>query len=192
LEAEALQQLVQLLRRGGVLSCATETLQGLLADALNERAVARVVALKQRGSEPIAVLVPSLAAVEALSAEPLSPLALALAAAHWPGALTLVVRARAGLPVALAPEGTIGVRVPGPSPALDLVRAFAAPLTATSCNVSGQPPARSEAEARAYFAGQLDAIVAGDAPGGAPSTVLDVTGPTPRVLRQGAIHVRLS
>jgi tRNA threonylcarbamoyl adenosine modification protein (Sua5/YciO/YrdC/YwlC family) len=192
LEAEMLDQLVQILQRGGVLSCATETLQGLLADALNERAVARVVALKQRGSEPIAVLVPSLAAAEALSAEPLSPAACALAAAHWPGALTLVVRARPGLPVALAPQGTIGVRVPGPSPALDLVRAFAGPLTATSCNVSGRPPARSEAEARAYFAGQLDAIVAGDAPGGAASTVLDVTGPTPRLLRQGAIHVRLS
>jgi L-threonylcarbamoyladenylate synthase len=192
LEAAALDQLVQLLRRGGVLSCATETLQGLLADALNERAVQRVVALKQRGSEPIAVLVPDLAAAEALSAEPLSPAARALAAAHWPGALTLVLRARPGLPRALAPHGTIGVRVPGPSPALDLVRAFAAPLTATSCNVSGQPPAQSEAEARAYFAGQLDAIVPGDAPGGAPSTVLDVTGPAPRVLRQGAIHVRLS
>jgi tRNA threonylcarbamoyl adenosine modification protein (Sua5/YciO/YrdC/YwlC family) len=186
-----LDQLVQILRRGGVVSCATETLQGLLADALSESAVARVVTLKQRGSDAIAVLVPSLLAAEALCAEPLSEQARALAQAHWPGPLTLVLRARPGLPSALAPQGTIGVRVPGPSLALDLVRAFGTPLTATSCNPSGRPPARSEAEVRAYFADQLDAIVAGDAPGGAPSTVLDASGPVLRVLRQGAVHVQL-
>jgi L-threonylcarbamoyladenylate synthase len=179
------------LRRGGVVSCATETLQGLLADALNEDAVARVVALKRRGGEPIAVLVPDLAAAQALSREPLSAAALGLARAHWPGPLTLVLPARDGLPAALGASGGIGVRVPGASHALTLVRAFAGPLTATSCNVSGQPPARSEAEVRAYFDGQLDAIVSGDAPGGAPSTVVDATGSELRVLRQGAVRVQL-
>jgi L-threonylcarbamoyladenylate synthase len=191
-QAAEIAQLVEILRRGGVVSCPTETLQGLLADALSERAVERVVALKRRGGDPIAVLVPDLAAARALCAEPLPESASALARAHWPGPLTLVLRARAGLPAALAAQGTIGVRVPGASPALELVRAFGGPLTATSCNLSGQPPARTEAEARRYFEGQLDAIVAGDAPGGAPSTVLDATGPALRVLRQGAIHVQLA
>jgi tRNA threonylcarbamoyl adenosine modification protein (Sua5/YciO/YrdC/YwlC family) len=189
--AQLLDPFVAILRRGGVLSCPTETLQGLLADALSESAVARVVALKRRGSEPIALLVPSLELAETLCAEPFSPSVRALAESHWPGPLTLVLRARAGLPGALAPHGTIGVRVPGESPALHLVRAFAGPLTATSCNLSGQPPARSEAEVRAYFDGQLDAIVPGDAPGGAASTVLDASGPVLRVLRQGALHVQL-
>jgi tRNA threonylcarbamoyl adenosine modification protein (Sua5/YciO/YrdC/YwlC family) len=189
MDADKLVELVTILRRGGVVSCPTETLQGLLADALSEQAVARVVALKQRGADPIAVLVPDLAAAEALCAEPLPEAALALARAHWPGPLTLVLRARAGLPSALAAQGTIGVRVPGASPALDLVRAFGAPLTATSCNLSGKPPAVTEAEVRSYFAGQLDAIVPGDAPGGTPSTVLDASGASLRVLRQGAIQV---
>jgi tRNA threonylcarbamoyl adenosine modification protein (Sua5/YciO/YrdC/YwlC family) len=191
-ESESVAEYVRILRNGGVISCPTETLQGLLADATNEQAVARVVALKRRGPDPIALLVPDLASAQSLCAEPLAPSVLALAEAHWPGPLTLVMRARSGLAEALAAQGTIGVRVPGPSAALTLVRAFGAPLTATSCNLSGQPPARTEAEVRAYFAGQLDAIVPGDAPGGAPSTVLDVSGPTPRVLRQGAIHVQLS
>lgn len=191
MEAEQLAELVTVLRRGGVVSCPTETLQGLLADALSEQAVARVVALKRRGGDPIAVLVPDLDSAQALCAEPLPEAALALARQHWPGPLTLVLRARVGLPAALAAEGTIGVRVPGASRALDLVRAFGAPLTATSCNLSGQPPARTEAEVRHYFAGQLDAIVPGDAPGGAPSTVLDVTGATMRVLRQGAVALHL-
>lgn len=186
-----LDALVEVLRRGGVISCPTETLQGLLADALSEPAVARVVALKRRGSDPIALLVPSFEVAEALSAEPLSEGVRKLAASHWPGPLTLVLKARPGLPAPLAPAGTIGVRIPGPSRALEVVRAFGGPLTATSCNLSGQPAARTEAEARAYFEGQVDAIVPGDAPGGAPSTVLDVTGPTLRVLREGAIKLQL-
>jgi L-threonylcarbamoyladenylate synthase len=178
-----------LLRRGGVLACPTETLHGLLADALDPAAVARVVALKQRGPEPIALLVPDLAAARALASGELPARALSLAAAHWPGPLTLVIQARAGLAPALAPKGTVGVRVPGPSPALDLVRAFAGPLTATSCNPTGLPAARSEAEARAYFGDRLDGYVPGAAPGGAPSTLIDVSGPELRVLRRGAIHI---
>jgi L-threonylcarbamoyladenylate synthase len=184
-----LAHFVELLRRGGVVACPTETLHGLLADALDTRAVERVVALKRRGPEPIALLVPDLAAAAALAAAPLPAHALALAAVHWPGPLTLVFRARAGLAPALAGGGSVGVRVPGDSPALALVRAFGGPLTATSCNPSGLPPARSEAEARAYFGDQLDGFVPGPAPGGAPSTVVDVTGERPRVLRAGAVRI---
>jgi tRNA threonylcarbamoyl adenosine modification protein (Sua5/YciO/YrdC/YwlC family) len=176
-------------RAGGVVACPTETLQGLLADALSPQAVARVVALKRRGDEPIALLVPNLDAVQALIEGELSEAARNLAKAHWPGPLTLVFKARPGLPTALAPRGTLGVRIPGPSPALDLVRDFGGPLTATSCNPSGQPAARTHAEVLAYFGGQLDASVPADAPGGLPSTVVDATGPSLRVLRQGAVHV---
>lgn len=176
---------VALLRDGGVIACATETLFGLLADARSEAAVARVVALKRRGDDPIALLVPDLAVAEQIAL--LEPSARALSQRHWPGPLTLVVRARPGLPRAIVRDGTVGLRVPGPSPALALVRAFAGPLTATSCNLSGQPAARTEGEARGYFPEGLAAIVPGDAPGGPPSTLVDATGPSLRVLRQGAI-----
>ena len=181
---------VELLRAGGVIACATETLFGLLADARSQVAVARVVAIKRRDSAPIALLVPSLACAESLAE--LSPAARALAEQHWPGPLTLVVKARAGLPSPLLRDGTVGLRVPGPSAALDLVRAFGGPLTATSCNPSGQPAARTAAEARAYFEGQLAAIVEGEAPGGQPSTLLDATGSELRVLRQGALELGIS
>lgn len=187
LSQDQLEACIARLRGGGVVACATETLFGLLADARSDAAVARVIALKQRGPEPIALIAPDLASVEALAAE-LSPTARALAARHWPGPLTLVVRARPGLPAPLLRDGTVGVRVPGPSDALTLVRAFGGALTATSCNVSGKPAARSDLEARAYFPGDLD-IVPGVAPGGAPSTLVDVTGATPRVLRQGAVAI---
>jgi len=184
-----LARFVALLQAGGVLACATETLQGLLADALDRAAVARVVALKRRGPEPIALLLPDIDALALVSDQPLSRHARALVAQYWPGPLTLVVKARPGLPEALAPNGTVGVRVPGASPALTLVRAFGGPLTATSCNVSGLPPARTEQEARNYFAGQLAGFVPGDAPGGAASTVLDVTGREALVLRRGAVTI---
>ena len=178
---------LEVLRRGGVIACATETLFGLLADARSEAAVARVVELKRRGPEPIALLAPDLACVEEFAL--LDGEARALAERHWPGPLTLILRARPGLPRPLLREGTIGVRVPGQSPALSLVRAFAGPLTATSCNPSGLPAAHDDAEARTYFGGDVDLIVPGRAPGGAASTLVDTTGDTLRILRQGAIEL---
>lgn len=180
---------VSWLRSGGVIACATETLFGLLADAYSERAVAEVVAIKRRGPEPIALLAPDLACVEQLGV--LTEQARALATRHWPGPLTLVLRAQARLPAALVRDGTIGVRIPGASPALDLVRAFAGPLTATSCNPSGLPAARTAEEARVYFADRGLVILPEPAPGGAPSTIVDATGAELRVLRPGAIALTL-
>jgi len=184
---EDLDRFVALLRRGGVLACPTETLVGLLADATSEAAVEAVARIKGRADDaPIAVLLPDVDAVETL-AEPLSVEARAIAEAHWPGPLTLVVRAKPGVPARLTRDGTIGMRVPGPSPALELVRAFGGPLTATSANRSGAPAvARTDALPPDLVA-ELDGVVEGTSPGGPASTILDVTGYAPRVLREGAI-----
>lgn len=181
-------RLVALLREGGVVACPTETLQGLLADARSPAAVAAVVRLKRRGPEPIALILPSLEAVEQV-AESCSERALELAREHWPGPLTLLVRARPELPRELVQDGKVGVRVPGPSPALDLVRAFGGALTATSANLSGQPAARTAAEVSAYFPNGLAGQVMEDAPGGLPSTVVDATEAGVRVIRVGAIRL---
>src|SRR5690349_2747136 len=166
---------VSLLRAGGVLACPTETQMGLLADALSAEAVARVCELKHRpAGEPISVIVPSLEQALRLVRD-VSDHALRLARAHWPGPLTLVLRARDGLPEALIKDGKLALRVPGPSPALALVRAFGGPLTATSANLSGKPPLNSAAELRATF-GSAVGIVPGSAPGTAASTIVDLTG----------------
>jgi L-threonylcarbamoyladenylate synthase len=182
-----LPALVALLRQGGVIACPTETLVGLLADALDVQAVARVCELKGRDpNQPIGVLLPDLAALSSVVAE-VTPLARELARRHWPGPLTLVLPVRPGLPAALSKDGKIGVRVPGASPALELVRAFGAALTATSANKTGQPAACSAEEVRAAFPDGLAALVPGSAPGGLASTVVDVCGAEPIVLRAGAI-----
>lgn len=184
-----LHELTALLRAGGVIACPTETLMGLLADAQSEAAVAEVCRLKGRAiDQPIGVLIPNLAALEPLVA-PLPARARELALRHWPGPLTLVLRARPGLPAALTRDGKLGVRVPGPSPALDVVRAFGGALTATSANRTGEPAARSDSEARAIFGAALAAIVPGIAGGALASTVVDASGETLRVLRPGPIAI---
>ncbi|MFW6023203.1 MAG: L-threonylcarbamoyladenylate synthase [Myxococcota bacterium] len=180
---------LEVLRQGGVVACPTETWMGLLADATRPDAVAAVVRLKGRApGAPIAVLLPDAACWDRVARD-VPAAGRELAAAHWPGPLTLVARARDDLPSALVRDGKVGVRVPGPSPALDLVRAFGGPLTATSANRTGEPAARDAEGVRQIFANAIK-IIPGTAPGGAPSTVLDVTTDPPSVLRAGAIGVR--
>ncbi|MDH5670721.1 MAG: L-threonylcarbamoyladenylate synthase [Myxococcales bacterium] len=185
---EELAPFLEVLRAGGVVACPTETQMGLLADALDGAAVERVVRMKGRGPEPIGVIVAGLEQALAL-VEPPPERAVELARAHWPGPLTLVLRARPGLPAALLQDGKLGLRVPGPSPALALVRAFGRPLTATSANLSGQPPIEDAAGLRQAFGDQLGGVVPGR-PGGQPaSTVLDASGETLVVLRPGPVVV---
>jgi L-threonylcarbamoyladenylate synthase len=182
-----LARAVEVLRAGGVVAAATDTLVGLLGLALRVDVVARVVAAKGPGrTAPIPVLCADADMAFAL-AEAVSDQARELAAMGWPGPLTLVVRARPDLlrsPVT-AGLGTVGVRVPGPSPALDLVRALGAPLTGTSANLAGHPAPAAVDELDPAVAAAVDLILPGSCPLGRASTVIDVTGPEPRVLRPG-------
>jgi L-threonylcarbamoyladenylate synthase len=192
LSVEEIAHCLRVLRSGGVVACPTETFVGLLADARSAQAVQHVCELKGRDpNNPIGVLVADARWLDALARE-LPPRARALAARYWPGPLTLVVRAAAGLPPELQKDGKVGVRVPGPSPALEVVRAFGGPLTATSANLTGQPPARTSAEARAAFGKRLDFVVDGESPGGLASTVVDVTTDPVTLLRRGAIDIAVS
>ncbi len=186
---DSLAALVDALKHGGVVACPTETWLGLLADARNEAAIERVAELKGRPpSMPIALLLPDAAAIAEVALPP-SERARALIERHWPGPLTILLPARPGLSPRLTHEGKVGVRVPGPSPASDLVRAFGHPLTATSANRTGEPPLRRADRLPPEIAAGLSGSVPGAAPGGAPSTLIDTTTTPMRVLRQGAVTV---
>jgi L-threonylcarbamoyladenylate synthase len=181
--------LVEVLERGGVVACPTETWLGLLADARNEKAVERVAELKGRPADmPIALLLPGAHAVPEVAVAPSAP-ALALMRTHWPGPLTILLAAKPGLSRRLSKDGKVGVRVPGPSPAADLVRAFGHPLTATSANRTGEPPLRSVDELPVALAQGLGGVVPGASPGGAPSTLIDSTTTPMTILRAGAIEI---
>lgn len=186
---EDLAALVRILRRGGIVACPTETWLGLLADAGNELAIERVAALKGRPADmPIALLLPHREAAAEVALEP-SARARALMQAHWPGPLTILLPAKPGLSPRLVREGKVGVRVPGPSPAADLTRAFGHALTATSANLTGEPPLRSGRELPPGLAQGLDAVVPGASPGGPTSTLVDSTTVPMTILRAGAIAI---
>jgi len=184
-----LAALVRILKQGGVVACPTETWLGLLADARSEKALERVAELKGRPADmPIALLLPDARALADVASAP-PPAARALMEAYWPGPLTILLAAKPGLSARITRDGKVGVRVPGPSPAADLVRAFGHPLTATSANRSGEPSLRSVDDLPRTLAKRLDGVVLGVSPGGAPSTLIDTTTSPMQILRAGAIDI---
>jgi L-threonylcarbamoyladenylate synthase len=119
----------------------------------------------------------------------LGPATRRLAEAFWPGPLTLVIPAWPGLdPSVHAGRGTVAVRVPDHPVACMLAEACGWPITATSANKSGEPPATAPETVRLALAADLDGLIdAGPLPGGPPSTIVDAAGGAPRLLRAGAV-----
>lgn len=192
-EPTALEEAVRVLRAGRLVAFPTETFYGLGANGLDPEAVARVFAAKGRPPDkPLLVLVESVAMAERLVVE-VPPLARRLMARYWPGPLTLILRAAPGVPDALtAGTGTLGLRVPGHPLALALVRAAACPVTAPSANPSGAASPRKAEEVLTGLAGRVELVLdGGPTPGGAPSTILDLTTEPARVLRPGAVNLDL-
>ena len=176
--------------RGEIVAYPTETYYGLAVDALDAAALERLFVLKGRGeNKASALLVSDLAMFVGLCAE-FPPRALALAKAHWPGPLTLVLPARAGLPTAIVTDGCVAARVSSHPLARALVSAVGRPITATSANPSGAPPARHAAALSALFPGQRFHIIdGGETPGGAPSTLVRLRGNNVEVLRPGPVAI---
>ncbi|HET8577442.1 MAG TPA: L-threonylcarbamoyladenylate synthase [Methylomirabilota bacterium] len=187
----ALDEGAAALKRGGMVAFPTESFYGLGVDALNAEAVGRLFALKGRTeSKPVLVLVDSVAMAEELATE-IGPGARELMARHWPGPLTLVLRAAPHVPSGLtAGTGTVGVRMPGHAVALALVSAAGLAITAPSANPSGQPPPTTAAAVQSYFGDRVDLILDGGLTAGGPaSTVADCTVWPPRILRPGPVRL---
>ena len=178
------------LARGEVVCLPTESSYGLAADLRSPQGLARITAMK--GGRPVDSPFPLIAG-DAATARGLARVwpdaAERLAARHWPGPLTLVVPAREGLPPeVVGPDGGVGVRVSNHPLAAALARALGEPITATSANRSGQPPATTAAAARAALGGEVAVYLDGGVCAGTPSTVVavDQAGRL-RIIRPGAI-----
>ena len=188
--AAELQQGADAILRGELVVIPTDTLYGIAANPFDARAVRRVFDVKGRaGGQPLPLIGGDSGQVfDQIGRFPEA--GARLAAEFWPGPLTLVVRA----PDALAHEvtagtGTIGVRVPDHAVARGLCRAAGKVLTATSANLSGRPASADPDEAVASLSDRVAVLLdAGRTPGGPPSTVVDVTGTTARLIRAGAIE----
>jgi len=188
----ALRDAADTLRAGGVVAFPTETFYGLAAAALSAGSVRRIFELKGRpDSKPLLVLVDSIAMAESVAL--VSPAARDLMTRYWPGALTLVMPAHPTVPATVtAGTGTLGVRLSPHAIARGLPALLGEPVTAPSANPNGLAPPTTAAGVLDYFAGAIDLVLDGGATaGGEPSTVLDLTVEPPRVLRQGAVVVRL-
>lgn len=187
-DAAGIEEAVRLLAVGELVAFPTETFYGLAADARSDDAAAKVFAAKGRPADsPVALIAHDLDSARSLaSGGELPPAARELAAAFWPGPLTLVIHAAEHVPAALtAGTGTIGVRISPHPVAAALASRFA--ITATSANVTGRPPLTGAREVAAELPGIALVLDGGRTPGGLASTLVDLTQDPPRILRTGPV-----
>ncbi len=194
---DAIHRAVATLAAGGLVAIPTETVYGIAASALSLEAVERLRKVKHRDVRPLTLAIKS--ADDALDYVPsMSPLAVRLARRCWPGPLTMVLsdshpdsvlsRLPEKVQDLVLPNGKIGLRVPGNTSALQILRLSAGPLVLTSANISGQPPALTARDVVEQLGDAID-LVLDDGPSefGQASTVIEVRGNEYSVLREGAM-----
>jgi tRNA threonylcarbamoyl adenosine modification protein (Sua5/YciO/YrdC/YwlC family) len=182
------QAALEAVRRGELVVLPTDTVYGVGADAFSPQAVTQLLAAKGRGREmPVPVLIGAWRTARALT-DFLSEPAELLIGAFWPGALTIVVKQGSGLAWDLGDTaGTVALRMPLHEVAIDLLQETG-PLAVSSANRSGSPPPTTVEQARAHLGDSVAVYLdAGPTPGAVPSTIVDVTGAQPRLLREGVI-----
>ncbi|NLD59430.1 MAG: threonylcarbamoyl-AMP synthase [Clostridiales bacterium] len=187
---EAIRRAAELIRRGEVVGFPTETVYGLGADGLNEGAVEKIFQAKGRpGDNPLILHIAELSELAPLILGEPNAAAKALMAAHWPGPLTMIFpksalvpdRATAGLP-------TVAIRMPSHPVARELIRLAGTPIAAPSANRSGRPSPTTAADVLEDMDGRIPLILdGGQCEVGLESTVVDLTGGVPRVLRPGFV-----
>lgn len=187
-DAETRVEAARIIASGGVIAFRTDTFYGLGVDPVNPNAIRKIRELKGReDAKPILLLISDESQVDRFIRQ--SEFFKLVARGHWPAPLTLIGVARPEVPTELtAGTNSLGIRLPDDDTVRALVRACGGALTATSANVSAEPPARTAGEVANYFPRGIDLIVdGGEVTVTEPSTVLDVSGTEARLVREGAI-----
>ena len=189
--SEAIAAATDAVKSGRLIVLPTDTVYGIATDAFDNGAVANLLAAKGRGRDmPVGVLVGSWHTISGLVYS-VPDAAHELIRAFWPGALSLVVQQAPSLQWDLGDaRGTVMLRMPLQPVALDVLRAVG-PMAVSSANVSGQPPATTAAEAQRQLGDRVDVYLdGGTSEQQAASTILDLTGEVPKILRTGPISAR--
>ena len=184
-----IEEAARVIAAGGVAAIPTDTLYGLAADVFNAKAIERVFAVKERPDGlALPVLLSGLHQLE-MAARHVPVEATVLAEAYWPGPLTLIVAKHSALPPRLtAGQDTVAVRVPAHPVPRELASRLGRPITGTSANISGGPDPQNLAELCAQVGGRVDCVVScGPSPAGTASTIVDLTGDEPKLVREGAV-----
>jgi L-threonylcarbamoyladenylate synthase len=188
-EFDKVEKIVSVLRTEGLIVYPTETFYALGADIYLSKAIQKIYRLKRRDpSKPLPVVISDLEMLQDVALEPPSAYKPVISE-FWPGPLTVILRASSRVSEALlGPSGSIGVRLTGYKWLRALIREASFPLTSTSANLSGETEVADPKEAIRLFEGKVDLIVdGGKTEGLLPSTVVDLTGEEPRLVREGAI-----
>ena len=185
----AIEWAAERIAQGGVVALPTDTVYGVAASLSHPEALRRLYEIKGRPPDrPLPVLVASTDAVETLVTEFTADTALLLDE-FWPGPLTVVLPARRGMPREVTSGGTtVGLRMPNHPLAIEVIAKAGGAIACTSANRSGEPPAGSATQVAQTLGPQLDMILDGGiAPGGVPSTVVEIGRSGMRVIRDGAV-----
>jgi L-threonylcarbamoyladenylate synthase len=178
-----------ILKRGGIVAFPTDTVYGLGASISLPQAVERVYQIKRRPrSMPLPILLADKSQIGEVVG-PVPPIARLLADRFLPGALTMVLyKESKAVPDIVTGGKTVAIRIPAHPVPIALIKGLGAPIVGTSANLSGKPSALTAAEVYAQLGDKVDLIIdGGRCPGGKESTVVDLTGETPLILREGAI-----
>jgi L-threonylcarbamoyladenylate synthase len=190
IELEKIGKAAQVIKKGGVVAFPTETVYGLGADALNKDAVNKIFELKKRPKDKaLTVQIPDINCLEKLAGE-VPAFAYQLMGKFWPGPLTLVLKAKEGLPPHLVSGdgATVGVRIPGNKIALALLKESGTALVVPSANLSAEAAANTADEVLQTFDGLIEMVIdGGEVELGVASTVVDVTVSPYKILREGTI-----
>ena len=184
-----MNEIVDILKKGGVAALPTDNFYCLAADASNESAVNKVFKLKGRSnSSALPILIADLSDVNKYTINRPECVRL-ISEKYWPGALTIVLEKSNNLaPNISAGLDTIGIRIPNSDFIRNLIRKLGSPITGTSANLSGTMPATSPKEIELSLSRNLDFVYKDSTtPGGLPSTILDLSTRPARILRDGAI-----
>ena len=182
-------ELVGIMRGGGLVAVPTETVYGLAGNGLDEKAVAEIYEVKGRPEvKPLSLMVHDAASMERYC-ENVPPQAYTLAKKFWPGPLTIVMKAKPCVPEIVRAGGeTVGLRCPDHPLTLELLEKSGVPFAAPSANPSGEPSPKNADSVLKYFNGKIDAVLDGGECGiGCESTLIDLSRTPYRILRQGAL-----
>jgi L-threonylcarbamoyladenylate synthase len=186
---QQIEEGVKILKQGGIIAFPTDTVYGLGASIFDENAVRRVFEVKQRlFNMALPVLIAGVAQIKDVAVS-VPEVVTCLAQNFWPGALTLVLLKSKKVPDIVTANGkTIAVRIPAHPVPVTLINRLGAPIIGTSANLSGKPSPVTAAEVRAQLGDKVDLIIdGGRCPGGEASTIVDMTGEMPVLLREGPV-----
>ena len=182
-------ELIGMIRNGGLVAVPTETVYGLAGNGLDEKAVAEIYEVKGRPEvKPLSLMVHDAASMERYC-ENIPPQAYTLAVKFWPGPLTIVMKARPCVPEIVRAGGeTVGLRCPDHPLTLELLEKSNVPFAAPSANPSGEPSPKNADSVLKYFDGRINAVLDGGECGiGRESTLIDLSHIPYKILRQGAL-----